>query len=190
MQFLGPFQKRSRIIKSPVTNNRSCRRRNNGYGATTSDFIHYRVRRDDDDDNDFDNDDRPQAMDESEAMDSCDPEPMDQSEAMDESQAMDVFDPEPISSPEPMDVSEDMEWHALIAVVDLIPRLAALSLKCSVDQGIGDAFNCSIDERGNFVRKSPRLNGYIGSIWFPVSDARVQRRSARLQNQKDGMWLA
>jgi hypothetical protein len=93
-------------------------------------------------------------------------------------------------SPEPPDECEDMDWHELIAVVDLIPRLAALSLKCSVDEGMGDAFNCSIDERGNFVRKSPRLNGFIGSIWFPVSDARVHRRSARLQNQKDGIWLA
>jgi hypothetical protein len=185
MQFLGPSQKRSRVIKSAVTNNRSWRRRNNGYGATTTaDFIHYRLRSDDDDDDDDDNDDRPQATDESEAMDACD------SESMDESKAMDVCVPEPILSPEPMDECETMEWHELIAGVDLISRFAALSLKCSVDQGIGDAFNCSIDEHGNFVRKSPRLNGFIGSIWFPVSDARVQRRSARLQNQKDGCSLA
>jgi hypothetical protein len=111
---------------------------------------------------------------------------------MDESEAMDVCDPEPILSPEPMHESEDMDWDELITVVDLISRLAALSLKCSLDEGIGDAFNCTIDDRGNFVRKSPRLNGFIGLIWFPVSDARVaiQRRSARLQNQKDGVSLA
>ena len=171
------------VIEGAVTNNRSWRRRTNGYGATTADFIVYRLRSDDDDDDD----DRTQATDESEAMDFCDLEPMDESEAMD------ISDPEPISSPESIDESESepMDWTE-IPGMHLISRFAALSLKCDLDDAIGDAYNCMVDETGNFVRRSPRLNGFVGSIWFPVSDARVaiQRRSARLQNQKDGVSLA
>ena len=135
----------------------------NGCGATAADFMVFRSGGDDDDD------DKPEPMDESEAMDV-------------------VCDPGPISSPQPMDESEAMDV-VCDPVDDLTTRLAAFSLKCHVDEPIGKAFNCTIDEQGHFVRRSARLNGFIGSIWWPVSDQRVQRRSARLQNKKDKVRL-
>jgi hypothetical protein len=149
--FLGPSRKRPRVIGGAVTNNRSWRRRTNGYGATTADFKVFGFSSDDDVDT---------------------PVPMDESEAMD----VDVE-------------SVPMDYTNLIDEVDLVTQFAALSVKCDLDEAIGDVFNVTIDEQGNFVRRSARLNGCLGSIWWPVSDTRVQRRSARLQNKKDGVRL-
>jgi len=182
--------KRSRVEGDAVTNNRSWRTRNRGYGSTDADFTVFRVGGDSVLRNEDDSDGSVTSMDTTESMDISIPGDEDEGvTSMDTTESMDVSIPEPNSNAVPMDESEAMEFTDLIDGVDLVAQFAALSLKCDIDKAIGEQYNCTVDEHGHFVRRSPRLNGFIGSIWFPVSDVRIQRHSAQIRNQAAGVTL-